>query len=90
VHLFDEMVTILPDGAYLTKMGRNGGNLVLNGLAQSNARVSTYMRNIEVSPWLNDPKLRIIENKEQDKSAVAGSTFQLDLVQVVPKGETTE
>ena len=90
VHLFDEMVTVLPDGAYLTKMGQNGSNLVLNGLAQSNARVSTYMRNIEVSPWLNDPKLRIIENKEQDKSAVAGSTFQLDLVQVVPKGETTE
>jgi len=90
VHLFDEMVTVLPDGAYLTKMAQNGGNLALNGLAQSNARVSTYMRNIEVSPWLDDPKLRIIENKEQDTSAVAGSTFQLDLVQVVPKGESAE
>jgi type IV pilus assembly protein PilN len=90
VHLFDELVTIVPDGAYLTKLVQRGRNLVLDGLAQSNARVSTYMRNIEASPWLNDPKLRIIENKDDKRSAAVGSTFQLDLVQVVPKEESAE
>ena len=90
VHLFDELVTVVPDGTYLTKLEQRGRNLVLDGLAQSNARVSTYMRNIESSPWLNDPKLRIIENKDKAKSAAVGSTFQLDLVQVVPKGESAE
>jgi len=90
VHLFDEMVTVLPDGAFLTQMTQRGRNLVLNGLAQSNARVSTYMRNIDASPWLNDPKLRIIENKDKDKAAAVGSTFQLDLAQVVPKGESAQ
>ena len=89
VHLFDELVTVVPDGTFLTQLTQRGGNLVLNGLAQSNARVSTYMRNIEASPWLNDPKLRIIENKDKDKAATIGSTFQLDLVQVVPKEEPT-
>lgn len=87
VHLFDELVTAVPDGAFLTEAVQRGRNLVLNGRAQSNARVSTYMRNIEASPWLSDPKLRIIEHKDKDRAETAGSTFQLDLVQVVPKEE---
>ena len=87
VHLFDEMVTVVPDGTYLTGLTQNGRNLVFNGRAQSNARVSTYMRNIESSPWMNAPKLRIIENTDADKKAASASTFQLDLVQVVPKGD---
>ncbi len=90
VHLFDELVTVVPDGAYLSKATQRGRNLVLNGRAQSNARVSTYMRNIEASVWLSDPKLRIIEHKDQDRAAAAGSTFQLDLVQIVPKEESAK
>ena len=90
VHLFDELVTVVPDGTFLTKMAQNGRNLILNGRAQSNARVSTYMRNIETSPWLNDPKLRIIEHKDKDREAAEGSTFQLDLKQIVPKEEGAE
>lgn len=90
VHLFDEMVTVIPDGAYLTKATQQGRNLVLQGRAQSNARVSTYMRNIDASPWLDNPKLGIIENKDQDREASAGSTFQLDLKQVVPEQETAQ
>jgi len=90
VHLFDELVTVLPAGAYLNQLTQAGRNIVLNGRAQSNARVSTYMRNIESSPWLNDPKLKIIENKDQDKTTAVGNTFQLGLVQVVPKEESAQ
>lgn len=92
VHMFDELVTVVPDGAFLTELTQRGKNLVLNGRAQSNARVSTYMRNIESSPWMNAPKLRIIENKDDAAKAAAnaGSTFQLDLVQVVPKAEAAQ
>lgn len=85
VHMFDEMVTIVPDGAFLNRLVQNGRNLVLNGRAQSNARVSTYMRNIEASPWLNDPKLRVIE--DPDPETVDDSNFQLELKQIVPKAE---
>jgi type IV pilus assembly protein PilN len=91
VHLFDELVTVVPDGAYLTKASQRGRSLVLQGRAQSNARVSTYMRNIEASPWLAGPKLGIIETSEKDREASVGSSFKLDLQQVVPKqGESTE
>lgn len=85
VHLFDELVTVLPDGAHLTEAAQSGKRLVLDGRAQSNARVSTLMRNVEASPFLARPKLGIIENKEADRQSAAGSTFKLNLTQVVPK-----
>ncbi|MDJ0739615.1 MAG: PilN domain-containing protein [Gammaproteobacteria bacterium] len=90
VHLFDELVTVVPDGAYLDNMVQRGRNLVLNGHAQSNARVSTYMRNIEASPWMAAPQLRIIENTDAAEETTKDSTFQLDLVQVVPKGDAPQ
>lgn len=90
VHLFDELVTVVPDGAFLNSLVQRDRNLVLKGRAQSNARVSTYMRNIEASPWMNAPKLRIIENKEADQADSKDSNFELALVQVVPKGDKPE
>jgi type IV pilus assembly protein PilN len=68
VHTFDELVTTLPDGVYLTSIVNQGDNLTLNGVAQSNARVSSYMRSIEGSEWLSNPKLTIIETTEQKKT----------------------
>jgi type IV pilus assembly protein PilN len=88
VHMFDELVTVVPDGAFLTQAAQRGRNLTLNGRAQSNARVSTYMRNIDASPWLANPKLRIIEHKNQEKAS--DNTFALDLVQVVPQEGTAQ
>jgi type IV pilus assembly protein PilN len=85
VHLFDEMATIVPDGAHLTELQQAGANLALAGKAQSNARVSTYMRNIDNSPWLASPQLQIIEdrNTADEDDAI----FRLNLKQVTPKAE---
>ena len=57
VHLLDQMVRQLPDGIYLRSMKQVGQKVTLIGYAQSNARVSTLMRNIESSPWLTQPEL---------------------------------
>jgi len=57
VHLLDQMVRQLPDGIYLRSMKQVGAKVTLIGYAQSNARVSTLMRNIESSPWLTQPEL---------------------------------
>ena len=57
VHLLDQMVRQLPDGIYLKSLKQAGAKVTLVGYAQSNARVSTLMRNIEASPWLNQPEL---------------------------------
>lgn len=63
VHLFEEVATTTPDGVYLTEMKQTGPTLTFDGAAQSNARVSAYMRNLEDSPWLANPVLTIIETK---------------------------
>jgi type IV pilus assembly protein PilN len=61
VHLFDEIVRATPDGLYLTSIIQKGDVLTIDGLAQSNARVSAFMRNIEASPWLDSPALDVIQ-----------------------------
>lgn len=57
VHLLDQMLRILPNGVYLKSLKQNGTKISLVGSAQSNARVSTLMRAIEDSPWLESPSL---------------------------------
>jgi type IV pilus assembly protein PilN len=57
VHLLDQMLRILPDGVYLKTLKQSGYKISLDGYAQSSARVSTLMRSIEDSPWLNTPTL---------------------------------
>ena len=57
VHLLDQLVRQLPDGIYLRSVHENGIKVQIVGYAQSNARVSTLMRNIEGSPWLTKPDL---------------------------------
>jgi type IV pilus assembly protein PilN len=57
VHILDQMVRQLPDGIYLKSLKQVGTKVTLIGYAQSNARVSTLMRNVESSPWLEKPEL---------------------------------
>lgn len=67
VHLFDSLVRTIPDGAVLTSIKQDEKTLTLAGRAQSNARVSTYLRNLESSGWMTNPDLSIIEAKGNDK-----------------------
>ncbi len=87
VHLFDEMVNTIPDGIYLTSVQQKGGSLSLEGKAQSNARVSAYMRNIENAPWVTKPDLSVITSKEQDGGL---SDFTLTANQTSPKKKEGE
>jgi type IV pilus assembly protein PilN len=57
VHLLDQMLRILPDGVYLKSLKQTGYKISIVGFAQSSARVSTLMRSIEDSPWLDTPML---------------------------------
>ncbi len=68
VHLFDELPRTTPEGVFLTTFKQAGNNLTFNGKAQSNARVSAYMRAIEMSPWLTAPRLNVIQGKEKTSS----------------------
>jgi type IV pilus assembly protein PilN len=57
VHLLDELVRQMPEGVYLKSLVQRGLNVNVVGYSQSNARVSTLMRNIESSPYLGNPGL---------------------------------
>jgi type IV pilus assembly protein PilN len=88
VHLFDEAVRTLPEGVYLKSLAQKGNKLVIQGVAQSNARVSSYMWNIEKSEWLAQPKLNVISTTKQGRERV--SDFTLQVVQVNKKAKETE
>lgn len=88
VHLMDELVYTLPDGVYLEKIIQKGASLTVSGIAQSNARVSAYMRNIDNSEWLGNPKLDVIETKDSDRRRNA--EFVLRANQVTPSETSVE
>ncbi|HEU0277309.1 MAG TPA: PilN domain-containing protein [Rhodanobacteraceae bacterium] len=62
VHLFDQIVKTIPAGARLTSLKQQADKLTLDGVAQSNATVADYMRNIEASPWMGPATLIRTEN----------------------------
>lgn len=67
VHLFDEMVRTIPEGVRLTSIKQKGDTLTLDGTAQSNARVSSYMRSLQASPWLGIPELNVTQLANADR-----------------------
>jgi type IV pilus assembly protein PilN len=79
VHLLDQLVRQLPDGLYLRSVKQTGGRVTLVGYAQSNARVSTLMRNIESSPWLTLPELVEIKSVPLEKQKINEFTLNLQL-----------
>jgi type IV pilus assembly protein PilN len=82
VHLFDELVKTIPDSVRLTGMSQTGENLHLDGVAQSNASVATYMRNLDASHWLGQTDLKKTENKASDTGLPY--VFSLDLKMTKP------
>jgi len=82
VHLFDSLVRTIPDGVVLTSIKQEGQKLTLEGRSQSNARVSTYMRNLEGSGWMTRPELSIIEARGGD--AGLPFTFRLTVTLANP------
>jgi type IV pilus assembly protein PilN len=91
VHLFDELVKTVPEGIYLTQIKETGKKLEMRGVAQSSTRVSTFMRNIDSSSWMDNPQLQVVETSKD--SATGGSSFTLTSdvvgVDVDNGGETT-
>jgi type IV pilus assembly protein PilN len=61
VHLFEDLAKTLPEGVYLNNVKQVKKALTMEGLSQSNARVSAYMRAIDASQWLRSPQLKVIK-----------------------------
>lgn len=91
VHLFDQLVRTVPTGIRLTSVQQQGNKLTINGMTQSNARVSTYLRNLEASPWFHDHDLRIVEVEGEDNEGATDpdSRYRFS-VQVTLRGPNDE
>lgn len=91
VHLFDEIVKTVPEGIYLTAIKQTGNKLEIRGIAQSSTRVSTFMRNIDASVWMDNPVLQVVESAKDSPTGGSNFTLSSDVVGVDLEngGETT-
>ncbi len=85
VHLLDQLVRQLPDGMYLRSVRQQGEKVSINGVTQSQARVSTLMRNLESSQKLGNPAL--VEIKALPQGATRANEFTMNVNIVRPKAE---
>jgi type IV pilus assembly protein PilN len=85
VHLLDELVRQMPEGVYLKSVTQKGLGVNVVGYSQSNARVSTLMRNIESSPWLANPGLVEVKAAAVEKRRVAEFNLNFQLKRAEPK-----
>jgi len=90
VHLLEQMVRQMPEGVYLKSMKQAGSKVHVVGYAQSNARVSTLMRNIEASPWLTQPVLVEVKAANVDKRRVSEFNMYLNLKRAEPPKEAAK
>lgn len=85
VHIVDELEKRLPESVYLTMVKQTGGELLLQGVAPSNASVSSFMRNLDASDWFENPRLEVIQAvekiDEKTKEVLRGSQFTLHVKQ---------
>src|SRR6202161_1207726 len=91
VHLFDELVKTVPEGIYLTQIKETVKKLEMKGVAQSSTRVSTFMRNIDGSSWMDNPQLQVVETAKDSPTGGSSFTLTSDVVgvDVDNGGETT-
>lgn len=87
VKLFDQIVSALPEGVYLTSVKQSGKKLEFNGVAQSSTRVSAFMRNIDASESLSAPELKVIQT---GSNAGPGAQFTLFASQRAPASEAEQ
>lgn len=90
VHLFDQLVKTLPPGVYLTDVSQRNDQISIHGVAESSARVSTYMRNIDDSRWMSDPNLQVVQKDKQINFGVRAQQFTVNAkVLTTPKAAGT-
>lgn len=88
VHLFDQMIRLLPDGLYLKSFKQAGDIVTISGYTQSSARVSTLMRNLDDSPWFESASL--VEIKAATVNNLRANEFVLTVKQTRQQPEETK
>ena len=90
VHLFEQLVRTVPEGIRLLSVQQAGDVLTINGTAQSSARVSNYLRNLEASEFLHEPTLRIVEAEAEETDRELPYPFSVRTRLATPESNDTE
>ena len=77
VNFFHEVVNTLPEGVSLTLLRQKGTQVTIEGVADSNGRVSAYMKNLDASEWFDDPRLVVIRATEAGRGRASEFTLQV-------------
>lgn len=80
VHVFEELAKAVPEGLFISSAKQTGSSLAIEGRAQSNARVSSFMRNLDASSWFDNPALDVIET--DSKAGQGMRSFKLRVTTV--------
>jgi type IV pilus assembly protein PilN len=83
VYLLDQLVRQLPDGVYLKAIKQSGTKVLITGYTQSQARVSTLMRNLESSPHLENPGLIEIKSAQVGTQRMNEFTMNINIRRAV-------
>ncbi len=93
VRLLDELVKQVPSGVYFKRMTQKKNKITLEGVAQSDARVSSLMGSLEASPWLKNPKIYFIKDsttKQSNQRKRSVSSFRLEILQTTPEKDKSK
>lgn len=90
VHLLDQLVRQLPDGVYLKAVKQTGTKVTIVGYTQSQARVSTLMRNLEASPYLENPGLVEIKAVQQGGQRLNEFTMNIHITRAEAEPEAAK
>jgi type IV pilus assembly protein PilN len=77
IHLFNELIKVIPSGVYLTQLEGKQNMISVIGYAKSNTYISIFMKNIENNDWLHEPILHEIKREGKQQSAGFKLTFLL-------------
>ena len=85
MRVFDELVRTLPEGLFYTELSKTNEQLAINGMAESNSRISSLMRNFERSEWFTNPNLTNVAAADDRRAGY--SAFDLSVSQTTPEPE---
>lgn len=85
VRLFQQLVETVPSGIRLLNVRQVDDDITITGNSESNARVSTYLRNLEAAGVLHEPQLRIIEAEGEQTDSQMPYTFSVEAVVAPPE-----
>lgn len=88
VKVFDSVVRTVPEGIHLETVSRQGNRLEFQGVAQSNARVSVFMRQLDADSEFNESKLRIVQRTSSQNDAIRKFTLEVDESKPSPDEES--